>query len=218
MADRERVTDFDQLMNQARVNLLGASDAGIKGALFDVLHEFFTESSWWTEDVTITIILPDPSLYPVALAGGGQIIRLAGVVDPNNVTQPAILGDDLASVQFAHPYNTAQKMTAVLVKSVDLPTDRHMVPVLPTGFLKRWHTIVLSGVLGQMMGQIAKSYSNPTSSTYHLRRFQNGKAQARVEKLRRNTIGTQAWTYPQGFSSGSQRGGTSLGNDLSFKV
>lgn len=217
MADRERVTDWDQLMNQARVKLLGASDAGIKGELFDVLHEFFTESSWWTEDIAVAIVLPDPSLYQITPTGG-QIVRLAGVVDPNNVPQPAILGDDLTSVQFAHQYNTAQTMTAVVVKSVVLPTDRSGFPPVPSNFIQRWHTVVLSGVLGAMMGQIAKSYSNETGSTYHLRRFQNGKAQARVEKLRRNTIGTQAWTYPQGLSSGTQRGGTSLGNDLSFKV
>lgn len=210
-------TDWDQLMNQARVKLIGASDAGIKGELYDVLHEFFVESSWWTEVVQFSIVLPDPSLYHVTPTGG-QIIRLAGVVDPNNISQSAILGDDMSSVQFAHPYNTAQVMTAVLVKSVVLPTDRHKFPIIPDNFLKRWHAVILSGLLGAMTGQLAKSYSNQTSSTYHLRRFQNGKSQARVEKLRRNTFGTQAWVYPPGFTSGSQRGGTSLGNDTSFRV
>lgn len=208
--------DWTQLMNQARVKLLGASDEGIKGELFDVLHEFFEKSSWWTETLQFSIVIPDPSLYAVTPSGGGQFIRLAGVLDPNGVPQPAILGDDLASVQFAHPYNTSQVMTASLVKSVVLPTAKHRYPDIPANFLPRWHHVILSGLLGAMMGQLAKSYSNETSSTYHLRRFNNGTTQARVEKLRRNTFGTQAWRFP-GFSKGSQRGGTSTGgSDTSF--
>lgn len=214
----EAPTDFDQLMNQARVKLIGASDAGIKGELFDVMHEFFVDTSWWTESIPITIRLPDPALYQITPVSGGRIIRLAGVVDPNNISQPAILGDDMASVQFAHAYNTAQVMTAVVVKTVALPTDRKHFPVLPDGLLPRWHTVILAGLLGAMSGQLGKSYSNETSATYQLRRFNNGKAQARIEKLRRNTFGTQAWQFPPGFAGGSQRGGTSLGNDLSFKV
>lgn len=210
--------DWNQLMNQARVRLLGASDAGIKGELFDVLHEFFTETSWWTESIPVSIVLPDPQVYNLSVAEGGQIIRLAGVVDPNNVGQPALLGDDLTSVVFARPYNTSQLMTAVVVKSVCLPTDKIMFPEVQSTFLPRWHTVVLSGVLGQMMGQLSKSYSNETGSTYHLRRFNNGKAQARVEKLHRSTMGAQSWTFPQGFARGSQRGGTSIGSANSFKV
>lgn len=217
MADRPKITDWDQLMNQARVKLLGASDAGIKGELFDVLHEFFEFTNWWTEALQFSIVLPDPSVYELAPTGG-QIIRLIGVVDPNNVGQAAILGDDLTSIQFAHQFNTAQVMTAVVAKSVVTPPDRSGFPIVPAGFLQRWHTVVLSGLLGAMMGTIAKSYSNETGSTYHLRRFQNGKSQAKVEKLHRSTVGVQSWTFPGAFSSGTQRGGTSLGNDLSFKV
>ena len=33
--------DFDRLMNQARTKLTGASEAGLKGELFDVITEFF---------------------------------------------------------------------------------------------------------------------------------------------------------------------------------
>lgn len=209
--------DWNQLLNQARVKLPGSSEAGIAGELFDTLHEFFDISSEWTEDLPVQIVIPDPQTYALT-PSGGSIIRLAGVLDANLRPQPAILSDTLDGVTFANPYNVAQLMTATVVKNVLATEDSDALPDIPKHILPRWHNTILDGLLGRMMGQMAKTYSNPTLSTYHLRRFRDGTAQARVAKLRRNSFGTQAWRFPSGFSTHSQRGAvSSIGSDTNFK-
>jgi len=104
--------DIEQLMNQARTRLVGVSDAGLKGELFDVFKEFFNTSSCWFEDITLNIVA-NTTAYNI-VPTGGQIIRLAGVFDVNNLPQPAIM-PELGLIHFRHPYNVAQVFTATVV-------------------------------------------------------------------------------------------------------
>src|ERR1017187_2005579 len=69
--------DMSRLMNQARIKLLGASDAGIKNELFEVLTEFFDISSCWIETIDIDAVAYQTD-YDLTVSEG-QIIRLGGV-------------------------------------------------------------------------------------------------------------------------------------------
>src|ERR1035437_10124771 len=51
-----RKEDLDHLLDQARTTLPGSSDAGLKGNLFDVFHEFFNDSNAWVETISVPII------------------------------------------------------------------------------------------------------------------------------------------------------------------
>src|SRR6185312_17367186 len=79
-------------MNQARVTLVGASDAGLKGALYDVCSEFLNDSSAWTQDVQINAI-PGTRRYAVQV-DEGQVLRLVGVTTPPS-TQPTAIPEGL---------------------------------------------------------------------------------------------------------------------------
>jgi hypothetical protein len=59
---------------------------------------------------------------------------------------------------------------------------------------------VINGVLGRMMGQTAKPYSNAQLSVLHARKFSSAIAFARQEANRRNIYRGQVWRYPQGFN------------------
>lgn len=207
--------DTDRLMNQARVKLPGSSDAGIKGELFEVFHEFFNDSSSWTENVPVSILV-GTTTYSVAPGEGGTIIRLAGVVDATGLPQPAILNDRFNGITFSHAYNNVQTFTATLVKNVVLPTQKDCIPEVPEWVLPVFGPTILHGLLGKMMGQLSKSYSNDPLSVYHTKKFRDGIAMARTASLRRNTFGTQAWTFPQGFRTRNQRGGVSVGSQTGF--
>src|SRR6266498_3128014 len=113
--------DVDFLLNQARVKLPGASDAELKATLFDVLRELFNVSSAWTEDVPV-LIVPNSLEYTV-VPSGGAIIRLAGVLDANNLPQPAIM-PTIGTILFRAPYNVSAEFTAPLVKTVSFPTKK----------------------------------------------------------------------------------------------
>lgn len=205
--------DWERLIDSATAKLPGVSAALLKNEIFDVMHEFFTVSSAWLEAISVPIV-PGTVEYTL-VPSEGQIIRLAGVTDTNGTTQPALM-PVIGTLQLAYPSTIAQTYTATVVKNVVLPTDRKRVPIAPDWLLPVWGPGILDGVLGRMMGQVSKSYSNPALSLYHLKRFLNAIAAARSAALARNTIGGAAWVFPRQFGHGSQRGGFSTSNVKGF--
>lgn len=209
-----RKQDFEQFMTQARIKLVGASDAGIKAELYDVLSEFFTNSSCWTE--TITVAVKEGTSEFSVPSGEGQILRLVGVVDANNLPVAALM-PHVGKVTLQYPTTKDQDLTLMVVKNVDLPTDKNAMPVAPDWVFPRYHVEILDGLLGKMMTSPNKSYSNDSTGVYHLRRFRDGMVRARVAKLRENSFGSQAWRYPQNFRVDTQKSGVpSWGNGRSF--
>lgn len=206
--------DFEQLMNQARVTLTGVSDAGLKGAFYDVCSEFLNDSSAWTEDIQF-LAIPTQRTYLVQPTEG-QVLRLVGVTTPapppegSSVPEglfiPALM-ENVGYVTLKCAPATNTNYIAVVVKNVALPSDRAGIPIGPDWLLPIWHVGLLDGLLGKMMIQPAKSYSNKETGTYHLKRFRDAIARARVSKLRANTNGSQAWRFPQQFRSNTQQGG-----------
>ncbi len=205
-----RKVDFEALMNQLRIELTGASDVGIKFALYNVLHEFFNDSNSWFETLTLPT-QPNIVEYDIAPAEDGQIVRLAAAFDQNNVPQPALLTKvgmpgGGAHVVFAWAPNTlpggqSQNFFLNVIKNVVRPNTRDNI---------------LDGVMGKLMNQPGTSYSNDTKASYHLKRFRDGIAMARTAALRANTVGAQAWRFPGTFKVGTQRGGVSTANPNRF--
>lgn len=210
-------TDLDQFFNQAKVKLIGASEGGLKGEFYDVVSEFLNDSSIWTQDVVVRAT-PGVQSYPLSVPEG-QILRLVGVSNwgtaqpsPNTPTPPnasfvPALMPEIGTLIIANPPNITSNLLVTLVTNIALPTDKHMLPQAPVWLLPVWHVGLLDGLLGKMMAQPQKSYTHAKQSEYHLRRFRDAIARARVSKLRANTVGSQAWRYPQQFRSVSQQGG-----------
>jgi len=203
--------DFEQLMNQARVKLPGASEGGLKGEFFDTLDEFVSDSNCWMEWIPLTI-QPGTLEYTVQPTTGGQIFRLVFIYDQNFIGYPAILEHFRppgAVIRLVWPQNTTLAVKVVVVKKITLPTTTENIPDAPDWLLPTYHRAILDGLLGRMMGQQAKSYSNDKLSTYHLKRFRDGIAMAKVATMRSNLFGGQAWRFPRNFRTNSQRGGVS---------
>lgn len=199
--------DIDHLLDQATVKLTGASASGIKAELFDVLHEFFGFTSAWQETIALSVpaAITEVSLVP---SDGGKIIRLDYVVDQNNLPQAAVL-KGFSSVVLRVPYNTLTALQAQVVKTVIFPVDRHEIPDMPEWLLQVYPGVILDGVLGKMMAQQAKSYTNLALSKYHAARFRDGLATVATQVMYRNTSGAQAWRYPDTFRQSSQRASVS---------
>jgi hypothetical protein len=209
--------DYDQMLNQARVKLVGVSDNGLKGELYDVLSEFLNDSSCWTQDVAVQYS-PGVQSYPLFVPEG-QIIRLVGVSDwgttvpsPAVVTPPSAafvpaLMPDIGTLVVQNAPNIAGYYLVTLVCNVALPTDKNLMPQAPDWLLPVWHVGILDGLLGKMMTHPQKTYTNDKQGAYHLKRFRDAIARARVSKLRANTVGSAAWRFPQQFRSQSQQSG-----------
>ena len=203
--------DVTRLLNLARTELVGASDAGIKAQLYDVCREFFKDSNSWYEHIKLSVIANERH-YRITPADGGMILRLAAVFDNNKIALAAILphlDPPSAELELVYPQNISFTARVVVTKQIVEPTTDDMLPDAPRWLLPVYHETILDGVLGKMMGQSTKSYSNDTLSTYHLRRFRDGIMQARVASERANLYGGQSWRYPNSYRTTSQRGGVS---------
>jgi hypothetical protein len=115
----------------------------------------------------------------------------------------------VGQVMLAFDPNATVQYFATVVKNVSLPLTKDMYPIGPDWVLPLWHIGILDGLLGRMMSQLNKSYRHAVQSEYHLKRFRDAISRARVTKLRANTHGTQAWSFPQNFATRSQQGGRS---------
>ncbi len=210
------MTYYTRLLDLARVELVGASDAGIKQQLFWTEEEFFRVSSAWQETIPITLEAGETS-YEIEPQENppGVIIRLALVLDANNIPQPAMLpsASPLNVVLRDPPNDSGATLNVTVIKNVDQCRD---VPEVPDWVYQLWTAVLVAGVIGRMKLQPDKSYTDVKGAAYHLRKFESGVAQARSAALRRNTFGLNAWSYPQQFRSRGQRGGVSVGNATSF--
>jgi hypothetical protein len=199
---------WQKLMGQAGALLTGASDAELRVVLFNTLEEFFDGSNCWRENIDFTVI-PDTLDYQLNPLTG-RILRLYGVIDQNNVAQSAVM-PVIGTVHFLYPYTNTQPMMATVVKTVTDPLECNP-PHIPDWILPVHGRCILSGILGNMMLQPGQSYSNPSLANFHLARFRDLIAHARVAATKANTVGAQSWAYPQSFRVGGQRGGVSTAN------
>jgi hypothetical protein len=215
----DEVEDF---LDQCRVKLTGASDAGIKQELFHTLKEFFSNSRCWIENSHINVIA-NTQKYLLTPDDGGQIIGLVGVWDGWRVPVPASMEHFgelhvhmpvqittiIPTTPGPHPLSQTNPWLVRWTENVVRPTDRDSIAICPDWTLRVYGEHILDGVLGRMMSQSNKSYSDATNGAYHLRRFIQGTTMARTAANRANIQGAQNWRYPLYAVPGTQRGGVS---------
>jgi hypothetical protein len=201
--------EYMQFLTQAQIKLPGASENGIKAELYDVMKEFFTDSGSWREDIMLSAVA-NTTTYLLTPSAEGQIIRLVGVWDDKGVSIPAYM-PEFGTLVLAHPPNSTPPAgwTVRVEKTVTLPTVKNGLPIAPAFALTVYSVSILDGLIGKMMAQVDKSYSNPTMSSYHLRRFRTAIQMARTATRRDNLVGGQEWSYPALVTKGTQRGGVS---------
>jgi hypothetical protein len=203
--------DINRLMDNARVKLPGALDSMLQIELFSVMKEFFEGSNIWEEDIPFSVTptslsrVTNPEAYTYdILPTEGMIIRLLGITDGDGFPQHGEMPIP-GAVILTHSPNVAGTYTAKVSKSVTDPVTRQGYPIFPAWVLERYFNEILSGLLGAMMGQIAKPYSSPQMAQYHLRKFSQGIARANNEHAHANIMGGQRWRYPQSFTTRRNR-------------
>lgn len=190
---------MDRFMSNLRIRCPGAVDDALKLEVFNALNDFFQGTNIWREDIDIAVTSGVTS-YPLAPSGPSNIVRLIGVVDDDELPVSATL--DLITGDLKLGLSPTQNATYVaqVVLTVNDPLDRNSYPVFPEWVLNLYHNDILDGVLGRMMAQSAKPYSNAQLAAYHARAFQGAIAVARAEANRNFTYGAQRWRFPQTFA------------------
>lgn len=194
MAD---ATELDRLMDNVRIRLPGAVDSVIRLEIFNVMDDFFQRSNSWTEDVTFTT---DPGVteYDVT-CGPGNPNRLMYVVNADGIAQAATF-ELPGTLVIASAPTEAEEWTARIAMTVRDPIGRDGVPYFPDWILSKYGTDLIDGVLGRMMSQVAKPYSNMQMAQFHSKRFGSVVNQAKVEAMHKNVYRGQTWRFPQNFT------------------
>lgn len=201
-------------MNNARVRLTGATDDAMQRELFMVMDEFFKETNAWMEDIPITIPGQDPvgTIYQIAPQEPANITQLMWVYTPSEST---LRGSPIAAsmsvmgeMVLRNQPSSDQPLIVTVALTVQDPVDRDGLVVFPQWVMQRYGDAILDGLLGRMMTQPNKPWTNNQMSVYHLRKWNAKRAQTRVEIQRNNVYRAQAWAFP-GFVGGSQKGRSS---------
>ena len=195
--------DLRRIIDNCRVNLPGALDAGIQLALFSTLQDFFDGSNIWTEDIQFDVT-PDEQNYSVVPPGVSAITRLIGVWNSDDQYVSASMRTP-GDLYLAFQPSQADTFTARVALTITDPTNREGYPEFPDWILKKYGVGLIDGVLGYMMSQPAKPYSNERLGIFHMRRFRSVVARAKVEVAHENVYRGQNWKFPQTFASRNWR-------------
>lgn len=192
--------DTDRLMNNARVHLPGATDAVIQQEFFNVMNDFFQTTNAWQEDITFDVTVNVTDDYEIEQESVSSIVRLLRVVDANSLPVKAIMTEP-GSISLKFPPSMNQTYTATVVLTVDDPLPSAGFPVFPAWVLNKYNTGILDGVIGRMMMQPAKPYSNPVMGDRRTKSFAKTMSNAKAEVLHGGLNNGQTWRFPQSFAT-----------------
>jgi len=213
--------DIDRLMNNARTRLPGAIDTGMQLELFNVMDDFFKGSNVWNEDIELSVPGLDPAgtIYELVPTGPALIDKLAWVfTKPTSATISR--GSGIAAsmqtpgelVLDTQPSSNVTYIVTVILTVQD-PTLRNGYVTFPAWVLAKYREAILDGLLGRMMSQPNKPYTNNQLAVLHMRKFKQATTSAHGEWRRNNTYRMQAWAFPR-FAGGTQRGRSSWGGPV----
>lgn len=190
--------DLNRLMDNLRIRLPGALDTVLKLELFSVLNDFFQGSNCWYEDIDFPVTAGTTE-YTIIPYNTAAPVRLLGVVNSAERPQAAVFSLPDALTLIAAP-SEADTFTARVALTVSDPVSRDEYPVFPGWVLNKYNNDIQDGVLGRMMSQIAKPYTNERMAIYHMRQFRGAVALAKVEAMHQNVYRGQNWKFPQTFA------------------
>lgn len=198
--------EISRFMSNARVRLPGAADSAIQLELFAALKEFFINTNSWREEIQFQVepslqeYHDNPEAYTFSIsAANGAVVRLIGTQNEDGRWVEAIMPSPGIIVLGKLPI-AAEIYTSLVTLTVSDPVTPDGYPYFPEWALSVYPNEILDGVLGRMMGQIAKPYTNPPVAVVHMRKFRQGMAMARVATKRQNIYAGQPWRFPKGFA------------------
>lgn len=198
--------DMNRLMDNARIRLPGALDGTIQLELFSVLNDFFQSSNIWTEEIPFDVVpttdnplvSADNFTYEVTPTMG-SVVRLLSVRDSKGNPVYAAM-PELGFVVLKQSPSANDTYVANVSLTVTDPVSRDGYPEFPAWVLNKYNNDILDGVLGRMMSQIAKPYTQPNLAAVHLKAFKDAVSQAKVEAAHQNVYRGQNWRFPQSFA------------------
>lgn len=185
----------DRILDSARSRLPGAMDNQIYFELADVLEDFLQRSTCWREVIPVTVV--DGTFdYEISFDDiDSQITSLLWVRDINDSNVWATyLSPGL--LRFRDGI-TPGVYNAWVVLNVAGKNVSKKYPEFPQWVADRYAGVIADGVVGRMAAMPAKPFSSINHAAFYSKKFVEGASSARIETMRQNLIGGQAWRYPR---------------------
>lgn len=211
------------IFNRIKSQIPAAPDAVIRQEIASTMLDFTTDTNIWIEEVPIAV-LPDVTSYNINNAlHGGFPIRLMMAWNDNS-TDPAskfhwAQGSMTMRIPgiielFTKP-TVAQSWKAAIAKATSEDRMVSVPPALPvsTGFpeIDDWivnmnNDVIYYGTMYFLQRQPSKPYGNAQAAKENQMIYQSSKSTVRVNAMRTNVYGAQAWRFPQTFATVSRKG------------
>lgn len=187
----------DRLMDNLRVKLPGAIDPLIKTELWNTLNDACREGHLWRETIDVPLVEGEVA-YEVAPAGA-EVVHVYGVSHATLDVTGTVYDNGMVVLRNRTPLfsdtTTPLFVDAALTPSLDAGAD--IENLIPADMWSTHHNMLVDGVIGRMMGQVAKPYSNPALAAYHLRSYRSQMVEARRRIKTGGIPGAQTWRYPR---------------------
>jgi hypothetical protein len=134
----------------------------------------------------------------------GSIVRSAGVVNSQGSPVVATMPTP-GDIVLANGVSTEDTYTCRAILTVSDPLTREGDTQLPDWVLDKYGNDLMEGLVGRMMMQPAKPYTNKQDGMMHTRAYLGARADAKIEAARQNVYGGQAWRFPQQFATRHRR-------------
>ena len=206
-----------RIIDSARVRLPGALDGTIRMEFFGVAREFLQRSNIWREEIPF-VVVPSVAQYELIGEHRGLVNRLVWVEGPRQAftTTPeragpprpaALLRTGVLNAEIRIDWLPSQNeiWIAHVALTVADPTDHLGLPFMPDWIVEKYAAALTDGLVSRMAAIPLKPYTNKALAAYHGREFRAGTNLAKNEAAHGNVLGGQAWAFPQGFRSRTQK-------------
>ena len=183
----------------------GADWSTVDREIQNALREFCVQSGAWAFQFDPIMIREGRADYYLNPQPGSMIVYIMGYYRTDAQTD---------GVRFSrlrqHPSSPAYSPSIGVIRFVPVPdaedegdTFEPVVAlrpfnssVVPDEAVLAWYDVITDGVLGRMMLQLDKPWSDKVTAQYHLRRFRTGMSQARDVARRRYSLTESEWVFP----------------------
>ncbi len=192
--------DLTRLYDNIRIRCPGLLDSIMLLELFNTVYEFCSDTNAYQQDVALTTQagFNDYTLVPADTNNGP--VRLIFIYDS------AGLGVDgyMPVVPIVRLSVTPTGVTTYTCTVALAPNEQAggvtAAPTMPDWFWDSYVDTIRDGVLGRLLTQPAKPYTNLQMGMVYLKTFSQGKNQAKTQTLHGNNYRGQNWRFPGGFA------------------
>ena len=186
---------IQRIIDRARFELPGATDATINLALFDAFDEWCRRTDANRKDINVALTA-GTTVYSIVQANQ-DVLRVWDMKHNNSIVDADV--DVIAGTITLRQSPTAADAATPLVVTISMSPkagvddpDDWMVESL----WARHATVMIDGIIAKMASQIAKPYSNQTKAVFHGRRFHNGVAASKYQSGVNYLSEGRAWNFP----------------------